>query len=164
MQISFDDLKKHFGSTYGIDLYNVNPGQATHYDSWLKKHRIKKSGDIKHQQDTYTRYIEADDGSSACPPYFDFWHFLIAATKDIEWKTSSNLRRKVVNLPSVEHATEMASRAFDTQARVIAMAKEMGADPRRMALPSLGQEAVDILQKIEHDFGKNVQVIMEVGR
>ena len=157
--VSFEELQKHFKTKYKIDLRDYNSRDG-YYEKWCKKHGLKPTGNVKHQQDTFTKFVEADDGQAAEPKYFDFWHFLLKISDSIPWN-EDNGRWKITPLPSADEAIKRAEKNLEIQARMIAMAKSEGLDHRRMALPSLGQEAADVLAKIENDFGK-VTVLLKV--
>jgi hypothetical protein len=161
--ITFEEIEAHLKAQYGLDVSDLyGKLSQDRYGLWCAKHGFKRHGDIQHQHETYAKYVEAEDGEAQEPPYFNFWHFLLDATEGIAWKQKSGQRWKIVPLPSAAQARERAESRKASQANLIEYAKSLGVDPRRLALPSPGDEAADILTKIEAAFGTDLFVKMTV--
>ena len=162
--ITFEELENHFKSKYQIDIRDFHRGAGgdRHFDKWCKANGISRA-EASGNQAIFTRYIEDPEGQAKAPEYFDFWHWLLKQTDDIPWTEKSGGRWKIAPLPTVEQAYKHAERAIEARARLLNMIKAVGADPRRVPLPSIGQEAVEVLKKIEEDFGKPISVLMSVS-
>jgi hypothetical protein len=157
--VPFEEIFDYFKSQ-GVDIRDYNTS-SSHFDAWCKANRIsrrKASGN----QAIFTRYIEDPLGEDSCPKYFDFWHWLLNVSKDQPFEVNGETRWKIVQLPSADDAIKRASRNLEIYGRIIEIAKAEGQDVRRLPLPSLGQEAAEVLTKIEEHFGK-VSILMKVG-
>lgn len=167
--VTFEELRDHLKAQHGIDVYDVN-GAMNAFDRWCRRHKIPLSearGGTPRSQDIFTQYIEAPDGQDAEPLYFDFWHFLLEVAREmsIKFKTTDSCHKITIPLPTVEIAQRMIVKQNRVGVEIAEMYRDAGIDPRRAGVGKASYEgAIDVLAKIEADFGRPLNIFAEHSR
>lgn len=71
--IDYNEAENWVGKKLGYKLRDA-AGHLPHYGKWCRAHGERP---LSNSQEQFKRYMKAPDGDKACPPYRDYWHFLV---------------------------------------------------------------------------------------
>lgn len=172
--VEYDDISKAYAAK-GIDIRDLMRSEG-HFRKWCRKH-----GEDENDRDAFQRYQGAPDGEDACPPYVDFWHWLLKAYDSFPWQEETGSRHKLVPLtmamfvPSVEITEEeiaagrrrleerMGESISDEMWKPLARDARQGPVRHERSLKIAGQIIEEHGRDIGAPFGRTVMMHMRVS-